>query len=101
MMERGQQEGRKRGYRHTVKLLRQYLRPLDPRQSFSLRLEDLCRSMGADEFLVAEAADLRGKSARRRMIVGGAVFSALPFLGVAAYAIGKHLLKRRVVAMGV
>lgn len=101
-MKKGrQQEGRRHGYRHTVKLLREYLRPLDPRRSFSLRLEELCRSMGADDFLVAEATDREGSPARRRMIVGGAVFSALPFLGVAAYAIGKHLLRRRVVAMGV
>jgi hypothetical protein len=101
MMEKGMQGERKRGYRHTVRLLQEYLRPVDPRPSFSRHLEDLCRSMGADEFVVAEAVE-RGESAsRRRMILGGAVFSALPFLGVAAYAIGRHLQRRRVVAMGV
>lgn len=101
MMEKGMRGERRRGYRHTVRLLREYLRPVDLRPGFRCRLEDLCRSMGADDFMAEETAGRGENASRRRIILGGAVFSALPFLGVAAYAIGRHLQRRRVVAMGV
>ncbi|WP_287152468.1 hypothetical protein [Candidatus Solincola tengchongensis] len=94
-------KGRKRGYRHTVRLLRSYLHPVDPDPAFSRRLEDLCRGLGADDLLVAESEPAGYFSTRRGKIIGGAIFSALPFLGVAAYAINKHLTRRRAVALGV
>ncbi|MDI6873195.1 hypothetical protein [Candidatus Solincola sp.] len=91
----------KRGYRHTVRLLKSYLHPVDPDPAFSRRLEDLCQGLGADDLLVAESEPAGYFSGRRGMIIGGAIFSALPFLGVAAYAINKHLTRRRAVALGV
>ncbi len=89
----------KRGYRYTVNLLKSYLLPLDPDPRFISRLGDLCRCMGADDLMVAET-DAVGPRHRRGIVIGGAIFSALPFLGVAAYAVGKHL-RRRAVTVGV
>jgi len=93
-------KGRRRhGYRDTVRLLKDYLRPVNPEPAFSRRLEELCRSMGVEDTLLREAGAGRG-IARRSMLIGGAIFSALPFLGVVAYAIGRRLQRRRVVPMG-
>lgn len=87
------------GYRDTVRLLKSYLRPVEPDPAFSRRLGELCRSMGVEDLLLREAESVRGV-ARRGMLIGGAIFSALPFLGVVAYAIGRRLQRRRVVPMG-
>ncbi|MGQ9475149.1 MAG: hypothetical protein ACUVRX_02965 [Actinomycetota bacterium] len=92
---------RKRGYRYTVRLLKSYLHPVDPDPLFSSRLQDLCRGLGAEDLLVAESEPAGHFSERRKMIIGGAIFSALPFLGVAAYAINKRFTRRRAVALGV
>jgi hypothetical protein len=55
--------------------------------------------MGAEELFLVEA-EQRAEGGHRGFIIGGAIFSALPFLGVAAYAIRKHVLRRRVVPLG-
>lgn len=91
-MERG-------GLRKTRELLKLYLRPLEPDEGFSRRLECLCRSMGAEE-IFREQWGHGDEAGRRGFLIGGAICSALPFLGVAAYAVSKHLLRRRVVPMG-
>jgi hypothetical protein len=88
-------------YREVVRMLKEYLVPVEPDPGFSGRLEDLCAEMGAGELFRAEWEWGVEKSGRRSIIIGGAICSALPFLGVAAYAIGKHLTRRRVVPLGV
>lgn len=103
-MKERKRQGKKRerrGYRYTVRLLKSYLRPVDPDPAFSRRLEHLCRGLGADELLVTEGEAAGRLSGRRGVIIGGAIFSALPFLGVAAYAINKRLTRRRAMALGV
>jgi hypothetical protein len=87
-------------YRDISRLLKGYLRPVEPAREFSRRLEELCESMGARELFGSEGVGGE-ESGHRGMIIGGAIFSALPFVGVAAYAIRKHLLRRRVVPIGV
>jgi hypothetical protein len=87
-------------YRDTVNALKSALQPLEPGTEFSRRLEDLCESMGARELFGSESAG-GGEDSHKRMIIGGAIFSALPFVGVAAYAIRKHLLQRRALPVGV
>ena len=105
MSEKGAGKGRVRErklhYRDTLKMVRGYLRPQEPDPQFSLRLEELCESMGAEEVFLLEAGSREDESARRGIIIGGAIASALPFLGVAAYALRKHILRRRVLPMGV
>jgi hypothetical protein len=86
-------------YRDTVGRLKDYLRPVDPSPEFIRRLEALCESLGARE-LFASGSGERAHGARRGVIIGGAICSALPFLGVAAYAIGKLVQRRRVVPIG-
>lgn len=93
-------EGKVR-YREVVRMLKEYLVPVEPDPGFSSRLEDLCADMGASDLFRAEWEWGVEKSGRRSIIIGGAICSALPFLGVAAYAIGKHLTRRRVVPLGV
>lgn len=98
---RGKERERKLHYRDTLKMVREYLHPQEPDPGFSLRLEELCESMGAEELFLLEAESREDGSGRRGIIIGGAIASALPFLGVAAYALRKHILRRRVVPMGV
>ena len=92
---------RKMHYRDTLKMVRGYLHPQEPDLEFSLRLEELCESMGAEELFLLEAESREDVSGRRSILIGGAIASALPFLGVAAYALRKHILRRRVIPMGV
>lgn len=96
---RGNSESRG-GYRDTVRLLRSCLRPVEPSEEFSRHLEELCESMGALELFGGSKAGSE-EGGHRGIIIGGAIFSALPFVGVAAYAIGKHVLRRRVLPVGV
>jgi hypothetical protein len=100
MERRGKEKGEYPHYRDISRLLKGYLRPLEPTQEFSHRLEELCESMGARELFGSEGV-AGEESGHRGIIIGGAIFSALPFVGVAAYAIRKHLLRRRVVPIGV
>jgi hypothetical protein len=95
-----EKSARGRRYRDTISALKSALQPLEPGTEFSRRLEDLCESMGAWELFGSEIAGGEEDS-HRRMIIGGAIFSALPFVGVAAYAISKHLLQRRALPVGV
>jgi hypothetical protein len=88
-------------YRDTLRILRGYLVPREPNPEFSRRLEELCESMGAEELFWAEHELRVGGTGRRNIIIGGAICSVLPFMGVAAYAIRKYLLRRRVVPMGI
>ena len=87
-------------YRDTLNVLKSALQPLEPGPEFSRRLEELCESMGAWELFGSER-DGREEDGHRRIIIDVAIFSALPFMGVAAYAIRKHLLRRRVIPVGV
>ena len=89
-----------RRYRDTLSKLKSALRPLEPGLEFSRRLEELCESMGAWELFTSES-DGGEEDGHRRIIIDVAIFSALPFVGVAAYAIRKHLLRRRIVPIGV
>jgi len=88
-------------YRSTLRKIRGYLRPVEPDPEFSRRLEELCESMGAYELFQSEGEMREGEGGHRGIIIGGAICSALPFVGVAAYAIRRHLLRRRVVPIGV
>jgi len=97
--ERGR-TGEKLHYRGTLKLLKEYLQPVEPHREFSERLEELCESMGAFELFQSEG-EMREDGGHRGIIIGGAICSALPFVGVAAYAIRRHLLRRRIVPIGV
>ena len=97
--ETGKSTGGKR-YRDTLNLVKSVLQPLEPGPEFSRHLEELCESMGAWELFSSER-DHREEDGHRRIIIDVAIFSALPFVGVAAYAIHKHLLRRRVVPIGV
>jgi hypothetical protein len=100
-MEWGEREKREQlRYRDIPRLLRGCLRPVEPAREFSQRLEELCESMGARELFGAEGVGGE-ESGHKGIIIGGAIFSALPFVGVVAYAIRKHLLRRRVVPIGV
>ena len=99
-MRRKRGRGRGWGYRDTVRALKGSLRPVQPSEHFTRRLEEMCKSMGALELFAGGDAG-RDEGAHRGLIIGGAIFSALPFLGVVAYAIGKHVLRRRVVPVGV
>lgn len=99
--EKGRDEERKLHYRDTLKMVRGYLHPQEPDPDFSLRLEELCESMGAEELFLLEAESREDGGGRRNIIIGGAIASALPFLGVAAYALRKHIMRRRVIPMGV
>jgi len=105
MRERGVKKGKRKEkklhYRDTLKMVREYLQPQEPDPEFSSRLEQLCESMGAEEVFLLEAESREDGSGRRGIIIGGAICSALPFLGVAAYALRKHIVRRRVVPMGV
>ncbi len=92
--------GRRLHYRDTLRMLDGYLRTVEPGSEFSQRLEELCESMGAIELFRREGEGGE-ESSHRGIIIGGAIFSALPFVGVAAYAIRKHVLRRRVVPQGV
>jgi hypothetical protein len=97
--ERQATKGRLR-YRDTLRMLRGYLRPVEPDPGFSRHLEELCESMGARELFQGEG-EKSEEGGHRGIVIGGAIFSALPFLGVAAYAIRKHLLRRRVLPVGI
>lgn len=99
---RGKGKGRRKPhYRDTLRALKGYLRPVEPDPGFSRRLEGLCQSMGAEELFGTEWEAREEGSSRRGIVIGGAICSALPFVGVAAYALRKRLLRRRVVALGV
>ncbi len=91
--------GRRLRYRDTVRMLKEYMCPVEPGPEFARRLEELCESMGARE-LFAPVGEARAHGSHRGVIIGGAICSALPFLGVAAYAIGKLVQRRRVVPIG-
>jgi hypothetical protein len=99
-VRRKEKRGARPHYRDTLSMLRAYLRPVKPGLEFTRRLEELCESMGAEELFLVEA-EQQGEGGHRGFLIGGAIFSALPFLGVAAYAIRKHVLRRRVVPLGV
>ena len=85
-------------YRDTLRRLKDCLRPVEPGQEFSRRLEELCESMGARE-LFGNESEIGEEGGHRGIIIG--IFSALPFVGVAAYALSKHLQRRRVVPLSV
>lgn len=92
---------RKTHYRDTLRTVKDYLQPMEPDSTFSHRLEELCQSMGAEEVFGMEWDAKDEGTGRRGIIIGGAICSALPFVGVAAYALSKHLMRRRVVPMGI
>ncbi len=97
--KRARGTGKRLHYRDTLRMVKEHLRPVDPGPEFARRLEELCESMGARE-LFAPGYESRVHASRRGVIIGGAICSALPFLGVAAYAIGKMVYRRRVVPIG-
>jgi hypothetical protein len=99
VLESKETKGKMR-YRDTLNRLKDYLRPMEPDPEFSRRLGELCEIMGAKDLFRTEG-EPRIEGGRKGIIIGGAIFSALPFVGVAAYAISKHLLRRRVVPLGV
>jgi hypothetical protein len=78
------------------RMLKLYFQPIEPGSSFSLKLEELCQSMGAEDIFMENWQQDEGMPRRGYMI-----FSALPILGVAAYAVSKYVHRRRVVPMGV
>jgi acyl-coenzyme A thioesterase PaaI-like protein len=86
-------------YREAARRIRQALRPMEPRQEFSRRLEDLCRSMGAEEVLL-EIWERQEENRKRHYLIGGAIFSALPFMGMVAYALSRYISRRRAVPIG-
>jgi hypothetical protein len=88
-------------YGDTLWMLRHFLVPMEPDPAFSRRLEELCHEMGGDEFLWREWESKDYGSGRKGIIIGGAICSALPFMGFAAYALRRHILKRRVVVVGI
>ncbi|MDY6796473.1 MAG: hypothetical protein SWK76_14535 [Actinomycetota bacterium] len=88
-------------YRDTLKIVHSYFHSVEPDPEFSLRLEELCESLGAEELFQAEHLSRLDGTGRKGIIIGGAICSALPFVGVAAYALRKHMLRRRVVPMSV
>jgi hypothetical protein len=92
---------RRIAYRDTARMLRQFLVPMDPDPTFSRRLEELCQDLGGDEFLWKEWEPKAYSNGRKGIIIGGAIFSALPFMGVAAYALRRHILRRRVLPIGI
>ncbi len=96
----GRGSGGRLRYRDTVRMVKEHLRPVDPGPEFARRLEEMCESLGARELLTL-GSEASAHASRRGMIIGGAICSALPFLGVAAYAIGKMVQRRRVVPIGV
>lgn len=94
-------KGRKRkklSYRDTLSMLKDYLQPVEPDREFTRRLEELCESMGAEELFLVDT-EPHDEGGHRGILIGGAM--ALPFVGVAAYAIRKHVLRRRVVPLGI
>jgi hypothetical protein len=97
VMEKGR-KGRKRGYRDMLRVIRECLRPIEPGREFTLRLEEMCESMGARELFLVDS-EPREEGGHRGILIGGVM--ALPFVGVAAYAIRKHVLRRRVVPLGI
>lgn len=88
-------------YRDTRRMIRNYLVPLEPNPDFSQRLRELCSCMGAGELFRWEWESKVEGIGRKGIIIGGAICSALPFVGVAAYAIRKYVLRRRVVPLGI
>lgn len=86
-------------YHETVRRIRQALRPMEPREEFSHRLEDLCRSMGAEEVLL-EIWERQEETKKRQYLIGGAIFSAIPFMGMVAYALGRYISRRRALPIG-
>lgn len=93
----GESAGGWKGSRREVRqMLSLHLHPVEPGSSFSRRLEELCHSMGAEDLFRERWQQCEGTQRR-----GFLLFSALPFVGVAAYAVSKYLLRRRVVPMGV
>jgi hypothetical protein len=82
---------RRIAYRDTARMLRQFLVPM----------EELCQDLGGDEFLWKEWEPKAYSNGRKGIIIGGAIFSALPFMGVAAYALRRHILRRRVLPIGI
>ncbi|MFW6113404.1 MAG: hypothetical protein ACOC78_00580 [Actinomycetota bacterium] len=88
-------------YRDTLKMVRSYFHSVEPGPEFSDRLEELCQSLGAEEVFQAEHLSRIEGISKRGVIIGGAICSALPFVGVAAYALRKHMLRRRVVPVSV
>ncbi len=86
-------------YREAARRIRQALKPMEPREEFTSRLEDLCRSMGAEEVFL-EIWEKHEESKKRQYLIGGAIFSALPFMGMAAYALGKYISRRRALPIG-
>lgn len=99
--ERSAESRGKLQYRDIKRMLSEYLVPVEPDSGFSRRLEELCESMGVNELFRGEWEARSEGATRKGIIIGGAICSALPFVGVAAYAIRKHLLRRRVVPLGI
>lgn len=94
--------GKKAGYRNTLWMLRHCLVPMEPDPAFSRKLEVLCQNICGDELFWREWETRDHRGGRRGIIIGGAICSAaLPFMGVAAYVIKKHLVQRRVVPVGI
>ena len=89
------------GHRDTLWMLRHFLVSMEPDPVFSRKLEELCHSLGGDEFLWRESESQAYSNGRRGIIIGGAIFSALPFMGVGAYVLGKYLMRRRVAVVAI
>jgi len=99
-LREGNRNGGNPHYRDTLRRVKDCLRPVEPGPEFARRLEELCESMGARE-LFGNEGEIGEEGGHRGIIIGGAIFSALPFVGVAAYALRKHLLRRRVIPLSV
>jgi hypothetical protein len=90
--EMGKAEGKERSYRHTVKLVKEYLTPKEPRPEFFSRMMEYCHALETER---AKPARAHGAlSGRRGWIVGG-IFSALSLLGMASYFLARRHTRRK------
>jgi hypothetical protein len=80
--------GREAGYRHTVRLVREYLRPVEPPPRLIVEIRGLGQSFAADDRIGLQGQ--RGDRRGRKYILA---FS-LPVFGVASYALARYLLHR-------
>ncbi len=82
----------RKGYRYTVRKVKECLKPLQPRVEFSQRLMEVCSALDMQRIFLETAEK---KSRRRRGLVLGGVFSTLPIFGVASYTLLRRHLRRK------
>ncbi len=80
---------RKRGYRYSVRLVREYLRPVEPPPRLVVEIRDLRRLFG-DDLRALEEGHLRRRRGRKV-----ALAFTLPFFGMVSYLLARHLLRRQ------